>query len=134
LITEPELQTIEQYRETSGRERRSLLLQVSELRALESRRKAESETLRRRLSQAREDQRRLEQSFNEYEAAQLTLLSSKNGEISGLKESLAGEKLKLQKARSLNLIMGGLLAMAAVLLAVYLYVKIRTGGLLKLVG
>ncbi|MDR0720669.1 MAG: hypothetical protein LBF78_13610 [Treponema sp.] len=60
-------------------------------------------------------------------------LSLKNGEIAGLKESLAGEKLKLQKARNLNLILGGLVAAAVVLAAVYVYVKIRTGGLLKLV-
>jgi hypothetical protein len=129
LITEPELQSIERYRETSGQEKQSLLSQVGELRDLESRRKAESETLNRLLSQAREDQRRSEQSFNEYEAGQLILLSSKNGEIAGLKESLAEEKLRLQKARNLNIIMGGILAAATVLLAVYLYVKIRTGGL-----
>jgi hypothetical protein len=129
LITEPELRSIERYKETSIQEKQSLLLQLSELRALESRRKAESENWRRQLSQAREDQRKSEQSFNEYEAAQLTALSSKNGEIAGLKESLAEEKLKLQKSRSLNVILGGLLGLAAVLVAVYVYVKIRTGEL-----
>jgi hypothetical protein len=129
LILESELRSIERYWETSGREKRSLLLQASELRALESRRRAESESLRRQLSQAREDQRRSERSFNESEAARLTALSLKNGEIASLKESLAGERLKLQKARSLNLILGGVLGLLAVLAAVFLYVKIRTGGL-----
>ena len=81
------------------------------------------------LQNQRELNRKLTLSFNEYEAGQLALLSSKNGEIAGLKESLAGEKLRLQKSRNLNVILGGILGLTAVLAAVFLYVKIRTGGL-----
>jgi 23S rRNA pseudoU1915 N3-methylase RlmH len=129
LITGPELRSIGRYRETSIQEKQSLLSLVNELRGLESRRKTESENLNRQLSAARENQKKSEQLFNEYEAAQLTLLSSKNGEIAGLQESLAAEKLRLQKSRNLNIILGGILGLIAVLAAVFVYVKVRTGGL-----
>jgi uncharacterized protein involved in exopolysaccharide biosynthesis len=136
LITELELLTIERYRETSIQEKQRLLLQVSELRALESRRKSESENLNRQLSQAREQNRTLQQSYEKSEAEKLILISLKNGEIAGLKEEVAEEKMRLQKSRSLNVILGGILGLIAVLAAVFVYVKVRTGGLkaLKLFG
>jgi 23S rRNA pseudoU1915 N3-methylase RlmH len=122
LIQEPELRSIEEYRKKSEQEKQTWLLQVSEL-------KADSKSLNDQLQNQRELNQKLTQSFNEYEQEQLTRLSLKNGEIAALKENLTGEKLKFQKSRNLNIILGGILGLTAVLGAVYLYVKIRTGGL-----
>jgi hypothetical protein len=90
LISEPELSSIEQYKTKSEAEKRNWLLQVQEL-------KRESETLNNQLSQAREASRRLELSFNEYEAGQLTLISLKNGEIAGLKQEVSYRTLEAEK-------------------------------------
>jgi len=79
LITETELQSIERYRQTSEQEKRSWLLQVQGL-------KLESTSLNSQLETARAQNRKLEQSFNEYDKDQLTQLSLKNGEIAGLKQ------------------------------------------------
>jgi predicted RNase H-like nuclease (RuvC/YqgF family) len=89
LIRESELRTIEKYREASERERQIWLLQVRELRMRAGSLEAASENLNRQLARAREEQRRLEQSFNGLEAEWLTRLSSKNGEIAGLNQKLA---------------------------------------------
>jgi hypothetical protein len=64
---------------------------VSELRALENRRKTESETLNRQLSQARENQKKSEQLFNEYEAGQFLLMSQKDTQIVTLKAENKGK-------------------------------------------
>jgi hypothetical protein len=92
LISEPELRSIEQYRKTSETEKQTLLLQVKELKTIagnsetrSARLETESGNLNRQLAQAREDQRRSAQSFNELEAGWLTTLSLKTGEIADLK-------------------------------------------------
>jgi hypothetical protein len=105
LISEAELRSIEQYKEKSEAERQSWLSQAqglrkkaenSELRA--ARLEAESGNLNAQLAQARERNLRLEQSFNEYEAENLTLISSKNGEIAALEQAKAKETLRAAKA------------------------------------
>jgi hypothetical protein len=62
--------------------------------------------------------------------------AEKDREIAGLREQSAAKDSKLQKSRNLNVILGGILGLAAVLLAAFVYVKVRTGGLkaLKLFG
>jgi uncharacterized protein YukE len=89
LISEPELRAIEKYREASEREKQIWLSLVRELRARAGSLEAASETLNRQLARAREDQMRLEQSFNGLEAGWLDRLSSKNGEIAALNRELA---------------------------------------------
>ncbi|MDR2096025.1 MAG: hypothetical protein LBP76_10990 [Treponema sp.] len=129
MILESELQNLEKTWKTSEVEKQSWLLQVRALKTRAENLESESASLNAQLRGQRETNRKLALSFNEYEAAQLTLVSSKNGEIAGLKETLGEERLRLQKSRNLNIILGGILGMAAVLAGVFLYVKIRTGGL-----
>jgi len=90
LISEAELRSIEQYREKSEAEKQSWLLQAREL-------KQGSASLNSQLSAAREQNRKLEQSFNEYEADRLMQMSLKNGEIAGLEQALAGKALETEK-------------------------------------
>jgi septal ring factor EnvC (AmiA/AmiB activator) len=129
LITEPELQNLEKTWKTFEAEKQGWLLQAQTLNKRAANLEAESASLNSQLRNQQERNQKLTLSFNEYEDARLTQLSLKNGEIAGLKESVAAEKLKLQKSRSLNIILGGILALIAVLAAVFLYVKIRFGGL-----
>jgi len=104
LISETELRSIEQYKETSETERRNWLLQVQNLRARaensetrSARLEAESGNLNRQLAEARKMQRRSEQSFNEYAQDQLIQLSLMNGEIANLEGKVATEKLEKEK-------------------------------------
>jgi hypothetical protein len=99
LISETELQSIERYKASSEREKQSWLLQVQKSQETADRLQASSTSLNSQLSQAREQNRRLEQSFNEYEAEQLARLSMKNGEIVDLKAEAANEKLGKEKYR-----------------------------------
>jgi len=85
LISETEVQSIDEYRKTSELEKQSLLLQVQEL-------MNDSSLLNGQLAQAREDRRKSNQSFNELEAARLTQLSLKDGEIADLKLENSKEK------------------------------------------
>lgn len=87
LILETELRSIEQYKETSEREKSNWLLQVRGL-------KTESANLNAQLAQAREKQKKSEQSFNRLEADRLTQLSLKNGEIADLKQKVADKTLE----------------------------------------
>ena len=105
LITETELQGIEQYKAKSEAERQSWLLQVQNLRgkaenseAKSARLEMESESLNTQLSQAKEQNRRLEKSFGEYEAALLALISSMNGEIEAWKQEASKQTLRTAKA------------------------------------
>jgi ABC-type transporter Mla subunit MlaD len=118
LISEAELRSIEHYREQSEAERLSWRSQAQLLRtqAETSRRTAdslrqtadnlrqtsaalrrESADLNSQLTRAREANRTLEQSFNEYEAARSALLSSKNGEIAELRNTLAAQTLETER-------------------------------------
>ena len=81
LISEAELRSIEQYKETSEREKRNWLLQVQGL-------KQDSASLNNQLGEARAQNRKLEASFNEYEQDQLIKTSLKNGEIADLKTAV----------------------------------------------
>jgi hypothetical protein len=90
LISETELQSIERYRNSREAERQAWLLQVNAL-------KADSENLNALLAQAREANRNLTSSFNRYEAGQLILISSKNGEIAGLEQALSEQTLQTEK-------------------------------------
>jgi hypothetical protein len=112
LISETELRSIEEYRKKSESEKQNWLLQVSELRMqagrLNERAAAlqkDSGNLNRLLLRERERNLKLTQSFNEYEAARLTLISLKNGEIAGLK--LEAERYK-GKARSRLIVIAAL--------------------------
>jgi hypothetical protein len=97
LISETELRSIEEYLAKSEREKQSWLSQASKLRNRAGSLEADSANLNRQLAQAREAQRRLEQSFNESEAGWLARLSLKNGETADLKQSLAEQTLKTEK-------------------------------------
>jgi len=85
LISETELQSIEQYKITSEQEKQNWLLQVQGLRR-------ESESLNDQLGAARHNQMRLSELFNKYERESLTQIYLKNGEIANLKQELSGEK------------------------------------------
>jgi len=96
LISEEELQSLERYRETSEKEKQTLLLQASELKTLAANSLREQESLNQQLAAARELQRRSEQSFNVYEAENLMMISSKNGEIADLKQTVADKTLETE--------------------------------------
>ena len=111
LILEPELRSIETYRKTSETEKQTLLLQVKELKTIagnsearSARLEAESVNLNRQLAQAREDQRRSAQSFNGLETEWLNRLSLKNGEIAGLKQETADQRLKTERYKGKSMI------------------------------
>jgi hypothetical protein len=53
--------------------------------------------LNRQLSTAREQNRTLQQLYEQSEAEKLTLLSSKNGEIAELEKNLGAERLRAEK-------------------------------------
>ena len=104
LITESELRSIEIYREASEQEKQTWLSQVRELRTRaensetrSAKLEAESGSLNRQLTQAREERRKLEQSFNEFEAEQSALLSLKNGEITSLIQEKADKTTQAEK-------------------------------------
>jgi hypothetical protein len=97
LISEPELQSIERYKEKSETDRQSWLSQVNELRDLASRSQTESANLNRQLSTAREALRRSEQLFDKYAEGHLTAISLKNGEIAGLRAELAEKTMESEK-------------------------------------
>jgi hypothetical protein len=108
LISEAELRNIELYKEKSEAERQGWLSQVQELRkkaesseARAARLAMESGNLNAQLAQARERNRRLEQSFDEYEQGNLTLISSKNGEIADLKQAAMEERLGKEKYKGM---------------------------------
>jgi hypothetical protein len=97
LISEAELRSIEEYQERSEREKRNWLLRVQELKAQADGLRKDSEILNSQLSTARERNRTLQQSFNEYEAESLTAISTRNGEIAGLKQEVADKTLEAEK-------------------------------------
>jgi len=99
LISEAELRSIERYKEISEAEKLTWLSQVQNLKLRAVRLETESGSLNSQLSQAREQNRRLEKSFDEYVQGQLMLISSKNGEIADLKQEAAAERLEKEKAR-----------------------------------
>ena len=94
LISEIELRSIEQYREKSELEKASWLSQVQLLSTRAERLVAESESLNSQLSQARDQSRKLEQSFNEFESDASRIISQQNMHIGYLEtknEKLTGQ-------------------------------------------
>jgi hypothetical protein len=114
LIAEAELRSIEQYREQSETERLDWLSQAHVLRIQAETSKQEADGLRKlsadlrtesaslnaQLAREREANRTLEQSFNEYEAGQSALISSRNGEIAELQAELAARTLESEQHKS----------------------------------
>jgi hypothetical protein len=117
LISETELRSIEQYRERSETEKRGWLLQAREL-------KRDSENLNAQLAQARERERRLEQSFNKYETDQLTLVSLKNGEIADLKKEKADKTLEAEKYKGLAFSRLIIIIAGAVIITLFIAFKV----------
>ena len=97
LISEAELRSIEQYKETSEREKQGWLSQASALRIRAEKSEADSSLLNNQLAEARAQGRKLEASFSEYEQDQLIQTSLKNGEIADLKQAAAGKALETEK-------------------------------------
>jgi len=93
LISETEMRSIEQYKMKSEQEKQSWLLQARAL-------KQDSANSNAQLAQAREQNRRLEKSYNKSEADRLMQLSLKNGEIADLKQKLADKTLDAEKGKS----------------------------------
>ena len=117
LISETELRSIEQYKEKSEAEKRNWLLQVQEL-------KRDSANSNALLAQAREQNRKLEQSFNGYEADRLTQLSLKNGEIEELKQQLADKTLEAEKWKGCATSQLIIIIAAAVIVVLYVAFKV----------
>lgn len=104
LIAEMELQSIEKYKNNREAERRTWLLQVSDL-------QTQSETLNSQLEAQREANRRLTKSFSEYETAQLTLVSSQHGEIAKLKTEVETYKRKWILWMSISIVIAAVIVM-----------------------
>jgi hypothetical protein len=125
LISEMELQSIERYKATSEQEKQSLLLQASRLRKTAEELKNNSTALNQQLTQAREDQRKSEALYEQYEAALLKLLSLKNGEIYSLKTDLSAERLKRTESENQRDIAWGMIAVFFVAAVILGILKIR---------
>jgi hypothetical protein len=91
LITEGEVRSIEEYKKNSEAERQTWLLQVQGLRTRAESLEAESASLNGQLLGQREANRRLTQSFNEYEAEQSRLMSRKDTRIIKLEADNEGK-------------------------------------------
>ncbi|MDR1300922.1 MAG: hypothetical protein LBK43_00420 [Treponema sp.] len=103
LISERELQSIATYKTTSETEKQTWLLQVQKLKVHVEHLQVESVSLNQHLQEARELQRRLTEFSKQYEAAQLTLLSLKHGEIASLNQEVTA---KTQEAATYKKIAG----------------------------
>jgi hypothetical protein len=121
LIRESELQSIEAYKTNSEAEKQTWLSQVQKLSRRAGNLEAESVSLNSHLQHQRELNRQLTLSFNEYESAQLALLSSKNGEIAKRDREIAELKLDKKTSKGQRNIA---ILVAVGLLALYL-VKLR---------
>jgi hypothetical protein len=104
LISDAELQSIERYKNSREAERQTWLSQANalnqRLRNSEQKSAAHEQTvssLNSQLAEQREVNRNLITSFNKYEAGQLILISSKNGEIARLEEEKAETTLEAEK-------------------------------------
>jgi uncharacterized protein (DUF3084 family) len=102
LISETEVQNIEEYRKNTEAEKQDWLSQASELKTQAARLneravnlRAESENSNQLLRQERETNQKLRISFNEYEAATFQTISQRDTRISALEaenEKLAGQR------------------------------------------
>jgi len=131
LISETELRSIGEYLAKSEQEKQSWQSQASELRIRAEKSEADSSLLNNQLAEARAQSRKLETSFNEYEADQLIQTSLKNGEIAKLKEEVATEKQKATKAEgtaALRLVI--IIALASVIV---LYIAFKVCRFFRLI-
>jgi TolA-binding protein len=92
LISETELQVIEEYKRNSEAEKQTWRLQAQELKTQAAGLWKESESLNDQLQNQREQNRMLQRSFNESEEENLMTISMKNGEIAELKQEAATYK------------------------------------------
>jgi hypothetical protein len=129
LIRESELQSFEEYKMKSEQDKANWLSQVQKLKIRAESLEMESANLNRQLANERTLTQNWSKSFNEYEQENLKTVSLKNGEIATLTSSVSAEKLKTQKARTLNVILGGIIALFVIVSAIKLYLKIKTGGI-----
>ena len=136
LISEMELQKLEESKTKSEQDRASWLSQVQRLRIRAESLQAESESLNYQLANERQMTEKLSKSFSQYEQDALMTISQKNGEIATLERekaeqelATAAEKLKTQKAVTLNIILGGIIAVIVIVAAIKIYLKIKTGGI-----
>jgi hypothetical protein len=97
LISEGELQSIEQHRNSREAERQSWLSQAQELKTQAAGLQRESKALNEQLAFQQERTRMLQWLFNKYEAENLTTISMKNGEIAGLEQLAAARTLEAAK-------------------------------------
>jgi len=137
LISETELRSIEQYKATSEKEKQNWLSQVNALKIRAEKSEADSSLLNSQLAQARERNRKLEQSFNEYETGQLTLVSLKNGEIAELKQQLADKGLETEKwkgkATARLIIIIAVAAVVILIIAFKIFLWIKGGAAASLI-
>jgi chromosome segregation ATPase len=91
----------------------------------------ESERLNTQLAQAREMNRKLEQSYNESEAAWLTLTSLTNGEIADLKQALADRTLEAESYKGKAVLR--LVIIIALLVAIARYTAFRVGRFFRII-
>jgi predicted RNase H-like nuclease (RuvC/YqgF family) len=101
LISEAELRSIEEYRNESEAEKQIWLSQVQALKTQALNLQQESKALNSQLAAQQEQNRELQRSFNEYEAGQLILISSKNGEIADLKQVIAETALEAEARKGI---------------------------------
>jgi hypothetical protein len=95
LITEPELQGIEDYKRKSEAERRNWLSQVQSLKERLGSLETESASLNSQLANQRELNQKLTRSFNGYEGEKSAQLSLRDGEIAELRvrnKAIAGQR------------------------------------------
>lgn len=107
LVSETELRSIEEYRNSSEAEKQTWLSQVQtlkvEARSLHAQAenlRLDSETLNSQLLIQREQNQALSKSFSGLEHEWLTELSLKNGEIAALNQAIADKNLETQKYKS----------------------------------
>jgi len=131
LISETELRSIEEYRTQSEREKADWLLQAQGLKlraenseARSARLEMDSGLLNSQLSQAREQNRKLEISFAELDAERLTQLSLKDGEIADLKQEVAAERLAKTKYKGSSATRMAIIIALAGSIAAYLIIKL----------
>jgi hypothetical protein len=111
LIRESELLSIEEYRRNSETEKLDWLSQAQDLRMRAGNLQAESTLLNSQLQSQREANRKLTQSFNEYEADRSLLMSRKDTRIAEL-EAESEKKDRLITKFALAVIALGLVVVA----------------------
>jgi len=124
LISETELRSIEALLEKSETDRQSWESQARGLRIRAEKSEADSILLNRQLATARIQFRALEDSFNEYEAGRLALVSSKNGEIADLEKKAAAKALEAEKYKEKATARLAIIIAGAAIIALFIAFKV----------